>query len=129
MDRSYEEAAGSNLISALAVGQGWLTDEAKLNRLIELRVGPNQRLQAEQYLQAWQARPLRIQFIALAKGLFRIAQYEPKSRQAAIEKLNQFPRGTSFLWAGDLKDNKEEQAFEELSKAVASHGINVVRPQ
>ena len=38
------------MISVLTTGQGWLMDEIKLNRLLELSVGQNQRGQVEQCL-------------------------------------------------------------------------------
>ena len=116
------------MVLALATGQGWLTDETKLNRLLELSVGPNQRNQVEQYVKSWQARPC---FIALnnffGKETFQIAQYAPQSRQMAIEKLSQFPRGTTFLRAGPTEMDGEESAFEEVSKAVAAFGISIVK--
>jgi hypothetical protein len=37
-------------MEALASGRGWLADETKLHRLIDLSVGQQQRQQAEQYL-------------------------------------------------------------------------------
>ncbi len=58
LDGTYECGAGSNLMQARAAGQGWLADETKLRRLIDLSVGPQQRHQAEQYLATWRARPL-----------------------------------------------------------------------
>ena len=63
MDSLYEQETGNNLIAALGSGQGWLTDEAELNRLVDLSVGPNQRDQTQQLLKAWQAQPREIQFI------------------------------------------------------------------
>jgi len=115
------------MISALAGGQGWLTNETKLNRLLELSVGPNQRNQAEQLLKVWQSRPLQIQFMNFGKERFQIGQHSPQSRQLAIEKLNQFPRGTSFVWLGSMGWEGEDKAFDEISKAVASHGIVISR--
>ena len=124
----YEDGAGSAMLSALAAGQGWLTDETKLNRLLDLSVGPNQRTQVEQYLKSLQARPRQIQFIFSAKEQFQIAQYTAHSRQMAIEKLSQFPRGTSFVWVGSLAWEGEEKALEEMSKAISGHGITIVKP-
>jgi len=123
----YEGSPGSAMISALAGGQGWLANETKLNRLLELSIGQNQRNQAEQLLKMWQLRPLQIQFMNSGRERFQIAQYSPQSRQLAIEKLNQFPRGTTFRWLGSIAWEGEDKAFEEVSKAVASHGINIVR--
>jgi hypothetical protein len=123
----YEDGAGSAMISALAAGQGWLTDETKLNRLLDLSVGQNQRTQVEQCLKLWQARPRQIQFIFASGEQFQIAQYTVRSRQSAIEKLSQFPRGTSFSWIGSMAWEGEASAFDEITKAIAGHGISMVR--
>ncbi len=123
LDGAFQAGAGSNMIAALATAQAWLTDETKLNRLVESSVGPEQRRQAEQYLEAWQMRPWQIQFIGYDKPQFEIAQYHASSLEAATEKLEQFPKGSKFVRAGDLGQDGEEKAFQELSKAVASRGI------
>ena len=109
MDGVYEGGAGTNMLQALASGQGWLADEAKLRRLVELAVGPQQKQQAEGYLKLWQTRPWLIQLIAFERGQFQIAQYHAKSVALAKEKLLQFPAGTVFQWSGDSieKDNQD----------------------
>ncbi len=124
----FEGGAGTAMLSALAAGQGWLTDETKLNRLLDLSIGPNQRTQVEQYLKSFQARPRQIQFIFSAKEQFQIAQYTSHSRQMAIEKLSQFPRGTSFVWIGSIAWEGEGKALDEMSKAIAARGITIVKP-
>jgi hypothetical protein len=123
----YEDGAGSAMISALATGQGWLTDETKLNRLLELSVGQNQREQVEQCLKLWRTRPREIQFSYGTQEQFQLAQYSMRSRQMAIEKLSQFPRGTEFLWVGGMAWDGEDNAFDEISKAVTSRGITLTR--
>ena len=85
MEHLYQEGAGNNLIAALGSSESWLTNEAKLSRLIDLSVGADQRSRAEQILNAWEARPREIQFIG--GGQIQIAQYPTKILvQAAIEK-------------------------------------------
>lgn len=86
----------------------WLASEAKLRRLIQLSVGPQQQQQAEGYLLQWQTKPWTIQFIGIGQGQFDIAQYHAVSLQAAKEKLLQFPRGSSFHWTlgGQLGEEK-----------------------
>ena len=122
----FEDGAGTAMLNALAAGQGWLTDETKLNRLLDLSVGPNQRAELEQFLKSWQARPRQIQFTEPGRQRFQIAQYSPRSLQLAIEKLNQFPPGTTFQRVGAAGWENEEKAFEEVSKAVANHEIHIV---
>src|SRR5207247_1354026 len=60
----YEAGAGQNMLMALATGQGWLTNEDKLHRLVQLSVGPQEMQQAEQYLQLWEDRPWRINYMS-----------------------------------------------------------------
>ena len=124
----YEDGAGSSMISALAAGQGWLTDEAKLKRLLELSVGQNQRGQVEQCLKLWQARPRQILFMVNGTNeRYQIAQYNVQSRQMAIEKLRQFPRESDFTWLVGMPWEGEDRAFDEISQAVASRGITINR--
>jgi len=129
LDGVNRAEVGANLISALATAQGWLIDETKLNRLIDLSVGSDQRARSEQFLKSWQAQPRTIQFVAFGTGQFLIAQYNAQSLEAAIEKLRQFPGGSTFQWASDPKLDGEEKAFEDISKAVASQGIRISRSQ
>jgi len=123
----YEDGAGTAIISALASGQGWLTDESKLNRLLDWSVGQNQHGQVEQCLKLWQMRPRQIQLIFFgANQQFQIAQYNVRSRQRAIEKLRQFPQGSDFVWIG-MGMEGENQAYDEISKAIAGRGITIAK--
>jgi len=124
MDGVYQAGAGLNLMQALATGQGWLADETKLRRLIDLSVGA-QKEQAEAYLNLWRTRPWAIVFIPFGEGEFRIAQYDEGSLAAAKEKLGQFPRGSSFVWEGSLSDGREKKAFEELLRFAEDNGLRL----
>ena len=127
LDGEYERGAGSNLIDALARGQAWLTDDVKMNELVDLSVESNQRRQTEQFREAWLARPRRIQFNPYGGGQFEIAQYHASSSKIAIEKLGQFPPGATFEWMSNPKSDIEQKAFEEISKAAAQRGIVITR--
>ncbi len=126
LDGTYESGAGSNLMQALAAGQGWLADETKLRRLIDLSVGPQQRRQAEQYLATWRARPWSIQFIPFDRGQFQIAQYHATSLQGVEDKLLQFPRGSTFQWSGGGGTDDEENSFREIFQFASEHGLKVL---
>jgi hypothetical protein len=125
-DRQFEPMAGSILMQALAAGQGWLADEAKLRRLVDLSVGPEQRREAEENLRVWIKRPWSILFIPAGKGQFEIAQYRATSLQAAKDKLAQFPRGSTFEWAGIGQDEGEQKAFQEISRFASEHGFTIL---
>lgn len=129
-DGTNQAGLGSNLITALGAGQGWLTSEINLTRLLDLSVTPDQRSQVEQLLRAWKQQPKQIQFIAFGKGQFQIAQYHANSLEAATEKLRQFPSGTEFVWAGPSTQDDQRKAYEEVSNAIKSSGIIIrVSPQ
>jgi hypothetical protein len=123
-----QAGAETNMIQALATGMGWIRSDAKLRRLLELSVGPQQRQQVENYTREWQSRPWRIQFIGLPAGKFQIhiVDYQCASLEAAENKLKQFPRGTAFDWWPSRQDG-EEKAMQELSKFAAEHGIDVIK--
>jgi hypothetical protein len=84
-------------------------------------------MQVEEFLRIWQRRPWEIQFIPVGKGQFQVAQYRTSSLDAAKEKLLQFPTGSSFRLLGDLRQEGEEKAFQDLSEFVAAHGMSLTR--
>jgi len=127
-DSQYEAGAGSNLMQALAAGHGWLADEAKLRRLVDLSIGPQQRQQAEQYLRLWRTRPWSIELIPFDPAQFQIVQYQERSLQAAEEKLLQFPRGSVFQWSGGMAE-REAKALQEISHFATEHCIKLVRTE
>lgn len=119
-----QRLAGSNLMQALAAGQGWLADEAKLRRLGDLSVGPEQRQEAVEHLRVWRSRPWMVQYIPLGQGRFEIAQYRALSLQAAKDKLAQFPRGSIFEgYVGP--DEGELTALQELAHFAGEHGLTL----
>jgi len=123
MSAMYESAAGSNLVEALGAGHGWLPDEVKLRRLIDLSVTTTQKQQAEQFLKAWQMRPWPITFMPFV-GQVHIAQFQEASIESAKEKLLQFPQGSAFEWIRFGQEG-EQKAFEEMSQFANEHGLKV----
>ena len=124
-DVTNQEGEGENLMSALAAGQGWLTNETKLLRLGQLAVTTNQRQQAKAYLGTWNTRPFEVRY--LGQGQLDIAQYHASSIKEAKLKLLQFPSGTLFQWLGDGQQEQEKKSFEDLSQAAAAHGMIIRR--
>jgi hypothetical protein len=123
----YESAAGSNLVSALGAGHNWLPDEAKLRRLIDLRVTATQKQQkqqAEQFFKTWQMRPWPITFMPVV-GQVHIAQFEEASIESAKEKLLQFPPESAFEWI-QFGQEGEQKAFEEVSQFANEHNLKLV---
>jgi hypothetical protein len=124
MSAMYESAAGSHLIDALGAGHGWLPDDAKLRRLIDLSVTQGQKQQAEQFLRVWQMRPWAVTFLPVV-GQVHIAQFEETSIETAKEKLLQFPSGSAFEWI-HFGQEDEQKAFEEMSRFASEHGLKLV---
>jgi hypothetical protein len=127
MSAMYESAAGSHLVEALGAGHGWLPDEAKLHRLIDLSVTAAQKQQAEQFLKTWQARPWPIMFVPVV-GQLHIAQFQEVSIESAKEKLLQFPPGSAFEWV-QFGQEGEQKAFEKMSQFANEHGLKLVSKQ
>jgi hypothetical protein len=123
MSAMYESAAGSHLVEALGAGHGWLPDEAKLHRLIDLSVTATQKQQAEQFLKGWQTRPWPIMFMPVV-GQVHIAQFQETSIESAKEKLLQFPPGSAFEWI-QFGQEGEQKAFEEMSQFANEHSLKL----
>ena len=122
----YEANAGLNLMQALATGHGWLTDEAKLRRLVDLSVGKQQKQQAQSYLSTWRARPWTINVIPFEPVQIEIGPYHEGSLESAKEKLAQFPRGTTFQLSDSGVREQQQTTLEELSRYASEHGLRVV---
>ena len=118
-------SAGWQLMEAVALGQGWLADQATLQRLIALSIGPRQRQEAERYLNVSETRPVRIQASGADTITLDIAQYGMLTLEAAKEKLKQYPRGTRFIWNGDGAD--ADRVFADFSKIAAAAGLEILR--
>jgi len=125
LEANYEPGAGSSLMQALSSGQGWLTDEAKLRRLVDLSVGLQPRQEAEENLRVWRSRPWRIQYVMGGREQFEIVQYRARSLQAAKDKLAQFPRGSIFEWDMGHEDD-EQKAMQELSRFAGERGLTLL---
>jgi hypothetical protein len=128
MDGTYELMAGNSLMQALAAGHAWVADEAKLRRLVDLSIGPQQRQQAQQYLGSSQPRPEIILFLPVNEGYFQLGQYEEHSLKALEEKLLQYPKGSSFQWIGGGTESGQKQ-FEELANFAREHGMKVTKAE
>ncbi len=129
LSKVYQAGAGQNMLSALAEGYGWLVDQTKLRRLLELVVGPVQRSRVEEYLRKWEQKPWTIFFGSSKPPSIQILQYTESSIESAKTKLSQFLPGTRFQWIlTSRRSVQEDRAFEELSAFAATLGI-VIEPR
>lgn len=118
---------GTNLLQALGEGHGWLADEAKIRRLIDLSVGEQERQEANGLLNQWRTGKHTIIYVPSEhqEGNFHIAQYQETSVALLREKLLQFPPGTSFDWSGSPDEPGEEKAFQEVLKFANENGFGL----
>jgi hypothetical protein len=126
----WQSNLGQALARALVQGNGWLCDEAKLQRILDLAVGDNVRSVAES---ARISAPDRsIHFLRAQPdqpGWFFLAQYDQITLDQLHKKLAQYPPGTQFHWAasGQPASSEEDQAFRDVSAAAAKAGMKLVR--
>jgi hypothetical protein len=120
--RSSELAFGQVLFRALAGGQAWFTDEAKLHRLRSMNKVKAIEALADEYLRRWQNPPLRIDITGGRGFHASVAHYEFSSMDRLKEKLVQFPPGTKFLLWPVLTD---PESISDLRNFVQSHGMSL----
>lgn len=129
----WQKGLGENLARALATGVAWLSDETKIRRIKELGVGPEIAQNMDGLLNAYSQRPLTIRFsetnFASAPYSFNVAQYDLHSVEGLKTKLDQFPRGTVFVWSPPEfpPSERAEDFFKELSDYATQHGIRLQR--
>jgi hypothetical protein len=128
-----QEGVGERLAEALASGQGWLSGEGKLRRIVELGVGQNISQDIDRDLQAWSEQPRTITCdptgSAQSPTSFTVAQYDLRSMEALKTKLSQFPAGSKLLWSGfDSESSAEcDKSFSDASQFAAQNGIHLHR--
>jgi hypothetical protein len=120
---------GESLAQALATGQGWLTDQAKLQRILALSVTPGMKRQMEQYLDAWSRPSKQIVFSPSNPSNIDLAQYHWLSLDTLKAKLTQFPEGSVFYWTATEPSvsQAQQKAFDDVSQFAAQHKLTIVR--
>jgi hypothetical protein len=100
-EQMYQSGLGQNLLQALAIGKSWLTDKAKLQRLVQMTKVKRLQRQLTDYLRIWEYEALTLTFDQKPSDDFsaRVAQYELHSIDDLKAKLAQFPAGTRFLFS------------------------------
>jgi hypothetical protein len=125
----YQLGLGQNLMQALAMGKGWLSDNLRLQRLSQVTKSPPIYQQLEGYLKIWEDQPLTISVdpgSSQSGFRARVAQYEFQSMEALKEKLTQFPSGTKFFLSvsPDIVP-ANDQTLVEVRKFLTTHGLLV----
>jgi hypothetical protein len=124
---------GQSLAQAILGGPGWLSDPAKLKRGRQLAVMPEVGVLFSQALINWSNEPLKIVCSATmtTEGCegYSVVQYDFGSADALKAKIEQFPRGTQFLWTveGSATQAGSDSAFSDVAEFAAKRGIAVKR--
>ena len=126
----WEANLGQALAKALARGNGWLSDEAKLRRILNLTVVDYVRSEVESALASAPQRS--ITFFSSSSDQppwFTLAQYDQLTLEQLQKKLAQFPPRTLFHWtpAEPSTSPQQEKAFGEVSDAARQAGMKLVR--
>jgi hypothetical protein len=111
-------------------GNGWLCDEARLQRILELAVGEHVRSVAEKARISIPDRSIHfLRGQPDQPAWFFLAQYDQITLDQLHKKLAQYPPGTQFHWAesGQPASAEEKQALRDVSAAVAQAGMKLVR--
>ncbi len=126
----WEANLGQALAEALARGNGWLSDEPQLQRILELAVGDYVRSTVDSAIRSASGRS-----IAWSPGFpdqpgwFSLAQYDQLSIAQLATKLRQFPPATTFRWsaAGPTVSAEQNKAFRDVSEAAKKAGMKLIR--
>ena len=135
--RTENLSFGQSLGSAIAGGQGWLTDEAKLQRLKAMSKVPTIQADIDRYLEHWRRPALALVISSCGstssappyvtdRNPFSasVAHYRFDSRDELKEKLSQFPRGTKFeFWRPS--DETDQACVDDLRAFLTSHEFSV----
>ena len=114
---------GIALVTAIATGKSWLTDDAELRQLAAATDVPRLRREVENYLESWSERPLPLTVFS-CEPYFRVnvAHYRVSSPDALEERLAQFPRNTEFS-LGELPSETEAPCIANIRQRLATHGM------
>jgi hypothetical protein len=123
--KSLELEFGKSLFEALATGNGWLTDAAKLRRLESLnKVQPLENA-AERYLEQWQHLQLHLQIFDDSFFSANVAHYRLGSMRALKEKLTQFAPGTKFVLSSSSLTETNQQFIADIRGFIQSRGMSL----
>ena len=113
-----QQGLGENLATALISNQGWLSDKELISQVLNRCVGEQMCTQLKQLAASADA-PYRVSLYRSGRTENdTIAQYSEKNEDLLQEKLDQFPRGTSFIMMSDSTQSEEQQNFESHIRAL-----------
>jgi hypothetical protein len=116
---------GKALADALATGQSWFADPARLQQIGSLGTESIKQQMEGDIVQASQ-QPLKIQYIGFTPTRFQIAQYQSQSINELENKLTQFPEGTSFVISGPVP-KKDTRIVSDLKSWAKERNIGITQ--
>lgn len=136
--RTENLSVGESLGRAIAEGQGWLTDEAKLQRLKAMSKVPTIQADIDRYLEHWHRSVLTLMISSCGptssaqpsdvadfnRFSAQVAHYRLDSRDELKEKLSQFPLGTKFELSRPW-DKTDQTCIDDLRAFLTSHEFSV----
>jgi hypothetical protein len=124
----WDRVLGMELPRVLAHARGWLADEAKLHRILDVTHEENGRRDVEVCLTQLNQSPVQISYSGWSPGPFTIGCYQLTSVQALKDKLLQFPPGTSFVWNDTRSpyfDSLDDTAGRQVAEWAAAHNRRI----
>jgi tetratricopeptide (TPR) repeat protein len=123
--RNAQMALGRSLCEALATGQAWLPDEAKLRRLATVSKVPTIVDDAERFLEQPKRNPLTLSIDCSPMFHAGLAQYTFRSMNALKQKLGQFPAGTKFILWWPSVEQQDQSCIADLRAFLTDHGMSL----
>lgn len=114
---------GQALAIALATGQSWFADPARLREIAFLGT-EKVKQQIKGYIVQASERPMRIQYLGFTPPRFQVGQYQAQSMIELEKKLIQFPEATSFVFSGPVPE-KDSQLVSDLKTWAEERNIRI----
>jgi hypothetical protein len=105
---------GQNLARVLISGQGWLADAALIAQVKKGCVTEQVCQQVQQIDQLADSS----RNVVVNRNNYSVAQYNPKSLDLLIEKIKQYPQGTTFQLIPNSPQDHDQQLLEQQSQTL-----------
>jgi hypothetical protein len=116
---------GHNLAQSLSMGQAWLADPTKLERIAQLSVDSSVREQTQRMIDAWQTNWQVSCLGPPADARCSVLQYRSLTVEKLKDKLAEFPKGSRFTWMDFVQSNalNHDDLYRDLVGFVANQGM------
>jgi len=115
----------ASLVEALAQGQAWLYDAAKLRSNADRAPAGPVRQRWEQQLRAWSTGEIFVSVESNTPGRYDVAQYRYLTLDELKQKLVQFPKGTKFRWREEYPSPDPDPGLRDLLPWAEEKSISI----